>query len=454
LNTEKEIQPLTAIQPAGLERRILIIDHQEESIKDLHEVFNTFVDDKNEVYTLCTVPHNGPVTEEAFHFKPDLIFLNFESSGGNGHLIIESLKKEHEIAQIPLILLIHSDSLSEIVHLGVTDFVRLPISREEIYMRTRNNLLTRHAFKEIHAQKARIERIYEKNRTKTINLFGKNNDLRIAKKEINRQKSELEKQWGILKQQNQEITGSIKYARLIQSAVFPPEPFMNKYLDDFFILNFPRDIISGDFFWMNEQGDRVVLAVGDCTGHGVPGAFMSMLGMTLLNEIIIKNDKNIHASDILNQLRDRVIFSLHQTGRYGEAHDGMDIALCVFDRHNHSVEFAGANNGMVLIRNNKIHVYQPDKMPVGFYVTHDKFTNYNINYQQGDMIYMYTDGFSDQFGGPNGKKFKSKQFRELLLSLHHLPANKQKDILGKKFYEWKGDLDQVDDVLIFGLRLE
>jgi serine phosphatase RsbU (regulator of sigma subunit) len=445
---------MAAIQPPGLERKILIIDHLEKNINDLYELFNAFSEDMNEVYSVRSVPHDGPVLNEVLHFKPDIIFLNFASAKGKGHSIIESLKNEDEVVQIPLILLIHSDSLSEIVHLGVTDFVRLPISREEVYMRTRNNLLTRHAFKEIHAQKARIEHIYEKNRTKTINLFGKNNDLRIAKKEINRQKNELEKQRDLLKQQNQEITGSIKYARLIQSAVFPPEPYINKYLNDFFILNFPRDIISGDFFWMNEMGNRVVVAVGDCTGHGVPGAFMSMLGMTLLNEIIIKNDKNILASDILNQLRDRVIYSLHQTGRYGEAHDGMDIALCILDRNKKVIEFAGANNGMLLIRNNRINIYQPDKMPVGFYVTHDKFTNYRIDYLPGDRIYMFTDGFSDQFGGPNGKKFKSKQFRELLLALHHLPAEKQKDMLGKKFYEWKGDLDQVDDVLIFGMRLE
>ena len=454
MNTENEIQTMAAIQPAGLQRRILVIDHLEDCIKDLYEVFDAFKDEVDENYILHSVSHSDSVLKEVSRFNPDLIFLNFASAQGNGHAIISSLKKKEEFAQIPLILLIHSDSLSEIVHIGATDFVRLPISREEVYMRTRNNLLTRQAFKEIHAQKARIERIYEKNRAKTINLFGKNNDLRIAKKEINRQKNEIEKQRDILKQQNQEITGSIKYARLIQAAVFPPEPFMKKYLDDFFILNFPRDIISGDFFWMNEKANRIVVAVGDCTGHGVPGAFMSMLGMTLLNEIIIKNDQNIQASDILNQLRDRVIYSLHQTGRYGEAHDGMDISLCIIDRDKKTVEFAGANNGMLLIRKNKLHIYQPDKMPVGFYVTHDKFTNHRFGYRSGDMIYMYTDGFSDQFGGPNGKKFKSKQFRDLLLSLHHLQAKKQKDALGKKFYQWKGDLDQVDDVLIFGLRVE
>ena len=278
-------------------------------------------------------------------------------------------------------------------------------------------------------------------------------DKKVLAQKVKERTIEIEKQRDKIAEQNREITSSIMYAQRIQSAVLPDEEFTGNILPQHFILFKPRDIVSGDFYWMTEKGNHKLIAAADCTGHGVPGAFMSMLGVSLLNEIVNVTRK-YQANKILESLRYNVKETLSQRGKKNEARDGMDIALCILDFKNLTAQFAGAYNPLVLIRNSESIIYKGDKMPIGIHVGHEKpFTNHTFKIAKGDMIYMYTDGYADQFGGPEEKKFKSCTFRELLADIHYKPLDEQKVILDKTIKDWQGDLSQVDDIMVIGIRV-
>ncbi|GAB4284613.1 MAG: hypothetical protein Kow0068_09710 [Marinilabiliales bacterium] len=256
-----------------------------------------------------------------------------------------------------------------------------------------------------------------------------------------------------LELKNREISDSIHYASRIQSAILPPKEYISEILPQHFIFAKPRDIVSGDFYWLARKDDKIIVAVADCTGHGVPGAFMSMLGVAFINEIVNQMTK-ISASEILNKLRDNVIRSLHQTGKEGEAADGMDIALCVVDKTTMNINFAGANNPLFVIRNNNLIEIKGDKMPVSYHVKHNvPFSEHNVQIQSGDVMYMFTDGFVDQFGGEHGKKYKYKPFKDLLIKISQLSMETQKNTLIDEFNSWKLAHEQVDDILILGFRI-
>ncbi len=255
----------------------------------------------------------------------------------------------------------------------------------------------------------------------------------------------------LLESKNQEISDSIHYASRIQSAILPPVEYIAETLPSHFILDKPRDIVSGDFYWLARKENRVIVAVADCTGHGVPGAFMSMLGVAFLNEIINQND-NLNANDILNKLRENVIKSLHQTGKAGEATDGMDIALCIIS--NNKLQYAGANNPLYFIRDKNLTEIKADKMPISIHINDNvSFTNHELDIKEGDMIYLFTDGYVDQFGGEKGKKFKFNQFKKLLLDICDKHPEEQKNILDKTLIAWQGKFKQIDDILIMGIKI-
>jgi serine phosphatase RsbU (regulator of sigma subunit) len=289
----------------------------------------------------------------------------------------------------------------------------------------------------------------------------KNQKLAESKKQIELINSDLEskniqvlKQKEIIEQKNQSITDSIQYASRIQNAVLPPIGFLSDWGFDNFILYKPKDIVSGDFYWgVRDDNGKVILAAGDCTGHGVPGAFMSMLGHAFLDEIF--NTKEIdNAAAILNYLREEVINTLKQKGASGEARDGMDISLVIIDRKAGKLDFAGANNPLYLIRDGKMVRYLADRMPIGIhFINYTPFTNHVVEIREGDYIYLFSDGYADQFGGPRGKKFMYKQFQDLLLRIHDRPMETQRTILENTFEKWKNFHEQVDDVMVIGLKV-
>jgi serine phosphatase RsbU (regulator of sigma subunit) len=252
---------------------------------------------------------------------------------------------------------------------------------------------------------------------------------------------------------NKEITDSIRYASLIQTAVLPPIDFITEWGIDNFILYKPKEVVSGDFYWGKKRNGKIIIAAGDCTGHGVPGAFMSMLGHAFLDEIINTVEPD-NAAAILDRLRDEVITTLKQKGNRGEAKDGMDMALCIIDKKAGQLMYSGANNPLYLIRDDNLIKIEADKMPIGIYSTFlVPFTNQTIEIKKGDHLYLFSDGFADQFGGPYGKKFMYKPFQDLINQNHTKPMDQQKEILDNTFEEWRGEREQIDDVMVIGLRI-
>jgi serine phosphatase RsbU (regulator of sigma subunit) len=245
---------------------------------------------------------------------------------------------------------------------------------------------------------------------------------------------------------------SLRYAGIIQHALMPDPELLGGSLKDYFILLLPRDIVSGDFFYACRRQDCICLAAGDCTGHGVPGALMSILGISFLNEIV-NSAKSLKANRILNVMREKVMKALQQTGERAEAKDSIDIGLCLIDTVSGKMQFAGANRPLVRIRKGELTEFKPDLMTLGVAPLKEiAFRNNDIEILPGDTYYLFSDGFSDQFGGLNNKKLKNKYFKRLLESVASLPMHEQKTELENAFIEWRGSVPQVDDVLIFGFQ--
>ena len=271
--------------------------------------------------------------------------------------------------------------------------------------------------------------------------------------EIQRQKDEIELQRDKIDKINANIISSISYASNIQNAVLPPIDLIDKLLPDNFILSKPKDIVSGDFYWLTEKNNKIIFAVADCTGHGVPGAFMSLLGITLLNEIV--NIEGITRSDaIVTALRERVIQSLQQNRIDIIASDGMDIVLCVLDKHENKLQYTGAKNDLVHIEDGKLEIYKADHMDVSISnIDRGEFNMIEIEYKKGAVFYLFSDGYEDQFGGKNDRKYLRRQFYDTLFEIYDLPMINQKLILEEKLREWMQTNVQTDDITVLGIRL-
>jgi serine phosphatase RsbU (regulator of sigma subunit) len=258
---------------------------------------------------------------------------------------------------------------------------------------------------------------------------------------------EIHKQKELVEEKQKEIVDSINYARQIQKTLLANHELVNQTIPDSFVMFQPKDIVSGDFYWATRKGNLFYLAVCDSTGHGVPGAFMSLLNISFLNEAL--KEKGLEKpNEIFDFVRDRLIANISQAGRK----DGMDGILICID-NNGKITYAAANNGPLTISDGIVKEFPADKMPVGKGEKEDPFTLYELPIRKGDMLYLYTDGYADQFGGPKGKKFKYKQLDDLLLTNFKLPVIEQENRLIAKFEEWKGKLEQVDDVCILGIRI-
>jgi serine phosphatase RsbU (regulator of sigma subunit) len=257
----------------------------------------------------------------------------------------------------------------------------------------------------------------------------------------------------LLAESNRLITSSITYASFIQAAILPPLDLFKESFPQHFILFKPKDIVSGDFYWITKVKDQTIIALADCTGHGVPGAFMSMLGITLLNEII--NIQHIISTNkILDMLRKKIIDALRQKADTYDSRDGMDISVCSIDTQSKQMEFSGAYRPIVILSDRKMKLIDGDKMPIGFHKTRNSpFKKIKYNFSSGDIFYLYTDGYPDQFGGELGKKYTRQKFRNLLDSIHELPLDEQKDKLEKELIKWKGNIEQIDDITVLGIKV-
>ena len=301
-------------------------------------------------------------------------------------------------------------------------------------------------------------------------------ELRVLNENLNLQNKKITKQKNKIEQIHNEISQSIDYAKRIQQSILPETQFLKTYISGHFIFFKPRDIVSGDFYWLKqiEYKNTVLVTAADCTGHGVPGAFLSMLGVTFLNEIVNRKDIST-TGEVLDYLRKSVITSLHQTGKEGEQKDGMDIAFLAINYTNYEVQYSGANNPLYIIRANDkpeiphdkkmsththtLYEIKADKMPIGIYIQgiDKKFTTKYLQLDQGDMLYVFSDGFADQFGGPKGKKFKYKPFKQLLLDNCTKNMEQQQKILNQTLQNWKNQpnhhYELIDDIVVIGIKL-
>ncbi len=275
--------------------------------------------------------------------------------------------------------------------------------------------------------------------------------------QVVRQKEEIEAQNGELEILFKHVTDSIKYAKRIQDAILPPDSLVKSLLPHSFVLFKPKDIVSGDFYWIGQKDGKSMFAAVDCTGHGVPGAFMSIVGHNILKQAVSNNNFTTPAL-ILDKLNEGVSETLHHGGHEheeGQAKDGMDISFCTIDFKTLELQYAGAYNPLYLIRNGELIQTKANKFPIGLFLGEEKkkFTNHTIQLQKGDLIYIFSDGYADQFGGPYGRKFMATPFRTLLMDMHKEPMEKQKIILHKTIEDWRGSLDQVDDILVIGVKI-
>ena len=313
------------------------------------------------------------------------------------------------------------------------------------------------------AYRLKIRQIKQKNEElekqvviRTQEITEKNEELQQQQQEILAQAESLEDANVVITKKNEDIMDSINYASTIQKALLPSKKVIDEHFPENFILFRPRDIVSGDFYWFKQVNDFIVFAAADCTGHGVPGAFMSMLGIAFLNEIVRRKEITT-ASQVLNLLRSRVKTSLQQTGDFGTSQDGMDIGLCVLDKTKKTLDFAGAYRPLYLLRKNttkfNLQTIKGDRMPIGVYRKEKDFVSKIIELQDNDTIYLFSDGYTDQFSGNDRKKFTTQRFKDLIVEIQEKSLNVQGQILNKKLEEWKGHSKQLDDVLVVGMKI-
>ena len=277
--------------------------------------------------------------------------------------------------------------------------------------------------------------------------------LRLTRKQkqvIEVKSKETEEQKRIIEEKNKDILDSITYAKRLQDAILPPLSLVRQYLPESFLFYNPKDIVAGDFYWMERAGDNILIAAADCTGHGVPGAMVSIVCSNALNRTV-NEFKIIEPGKILDKVRELVLETFAKSE--DNVQDGMDISLCCINNRTNEVQWSGAYNSLWYVRNAEVSEVPADKQPIGKVDKPMAFKTHRLNLQKGDILYLFTDGYADQFGGTKGKKFKYKQLQELLLSNAAKPMEEQKRILESTLNEWKGNLEQVDDILIIGIRV-
>ena len=353
-----------------------------------------------------------------------------------------------------------SQRMSVTIFISVLLIIMLILTVFVIYRssvrRRKSNLLLNIQNKKLELQQAEI---LEQNKL----LNEQNEEIQLQRDEIEGQRNYLSSQNKIIRNANRQITDSIVYAKRIQEAAIPTDNFMKGVFGDCLIFWRPLNIVSGDFYWATQVGNYKILAVADCTGHGVPGAFMSMLGISLLNDIIASsNVEKLTAASVLDSLRAKLKEALRQTGKQGEADDGIDLAFCIFNTQSTTMQFAGAFRPLIIIRNGELIEYKPDKMPCGIYINESpNFTNNIVELQKNDVLYMYSDGIADQFsGGSDMRKFTIRRVKEMLVKYHQMPFDQQKLLIEKRIDDWRKpasglgkQADQVDDILLVGLRI-
>lgn len=401
--------------------RILIVDDNPTNLKVLSSNLS------GSGYELLIANTGERAIAIAKRAKPELILLDINLPGINGFETCRTLKKDKNTEDIPIIFLSALDDVNsklEGFRSGGVDYITKPFYKDEVLVRVATQL-------KIHKLQKKLE--------------GQNQALQEAQEELEAKRADLE-------YINKEITAGITYARRIQQAILPDNRLIKKALPNSFIFYRSKEIVSGDFYWFDQIGTKAILSAIDCTGHGVPGAFMTVIGYTQLNHIVNELDL-IDPGEILTELDERIQTVLKQGNKESTTQDGMDLSLCVFDTYNKKLEFSNAMRPLYLFRDGELQKFKGDRNPIGGTQVKDKsFSTQSVNIQDGDMIYFFTDGYPDQFGGEKGKRLMTRNFVNLLNEIHTLDVEEQHKRLGDNFDAWKGDVEQTDDVLVIGVK--
>ena len=409
--------------------------------------------------------------------EPSLIISDIMMPGMNGFELCEKIKSDDRTKYLPVILLTSLSDLEEVIEglsCGADSFITKPydknflISNIEKILVEKSSPDSKSGTSGVEINYGGKKKIIRTEPQKMVKLLlsiyqgaiFKNNELIKTRDELRQMNERLEElvearttDLKIIESKNVVINYSIQYAQKIQSAVLKAPQIGSDFFGEMFYLHLPRDTVSGDFYWFHKTDNKLIVGVFDCTGHGVPGAFMSTLGISSLDEIIT-NNTSLKANTILNLLREKIKTSLHQTGKQGEANDGMDVAFCILHKNRKKLEFSGAYNPLFIFRGGVFREYRADRMPIGiYYGEKESFTNYEIDVQKGDTLYIFSDGFADQFGGPKGSKYMKFNLKKLLSEIYNKPMDTQRIILETEFEKWKGSFDQIDDVTILGIRI-
>jgi sigma-B regulation protein RsbU (phosphoserine phosphatase) len=343
----------------------------------------------------------------------NLILLDIMMPGMDGFEVCRIIKSDPDKQKIPIIFLtakIDTESIVNAFDLGAVDYIIKPFNQKELIARVKTQI------------------------------------------EIKRNRDEIARTLKEIEHKNKLITYSIQYAHTIQAAILKASRDGSDFFPEMFYLLLPKDIVSGDFYWFHRIDNKLLVGVFDCTGHGIPGAFMSILGVTLLNETVIR-EKIDDPHLILNRLREKIIEALGQKGIITDVKDGMDGSIISYDITNKTLIYSGAFNPMYLIRDNKIIDVKGDRMTLSYQDKTSDFSSQEFKTRPDDLVYLFTDGYIDQFGGQEDKKFLRDQFKQVLLKIHKHPLEVQKEMLLDIYNKWKGNGDQVDDITVVGLKL-
>ena len=395
-----------------------------ESVRDTVKYMLTENNDSK--YIVSCVNDGAEACKTAILERPDLMLIDIEMPVMSGIKAIEKIKENTRLRNVPIIVMSSTRQFQEAFEVGANDFLVKPFNEYELHTRIEQNL-------RMAEREAEIKRQHEL---------------------LKEQRQEAINQRDIIFQQKTMLTDDLNYAQHIQKAILPRKEILDDLFDGHFIFNLPKNIVSGDFYWAKRKNDQIIFAVGDCTGHGLSGALMTMAGAAFLNEVVSGNGV-LRADKILNELRNRIIYLLNQKGELGEASNGMDLALCIYDTKKGILQFSGANNPVYVIRPGQpLEIFKGNRMPIGIYLISDQpFTNYEMPISKGDQIYLFTDGYPDQFGGPMGQKFRYNQFRNLIFNISGLASmDDQLEVVATSMSDWIKGHEQIDDMLVVGVR--
>jgi CheY-like chemotaxis protein len=414
MSTEKQIS-------SRMESKILIVDDERTVLKQVKILLDNFG------YKCAFIPRAQILLNRLEHESFDLILLDINMPGIDGITALKLLKKHSVHKDIPVIMMTgdtSDETLETCFTHGAADYITKPIG--ELIL------------------KARVKSVIEKQEYIKRIQFQMN--------EIQTQQEKLIVQKQLLERKNKDITQSIDYAKNIQEAMLPTMEEIKSALHDFFILYKPKDVISGDFYWFTEVDGKIIIAAVDCTGHSVPGAFMSMLGDSNINHIV-----NIYKITEPDKILNKLDFYIRQALKQNETNntDGMDISICTIDKENRILEFAGAYHRLIYIQNEQLHEIKGERYGIGGKQLDEGklFTKHTIPFENDTIFYIFSDGYADQIGGPEDRKFMVKRFRQLLFHIHKQPLVEQHKILEETVEKWKGREKQIDDILVMGFKV-